>query len=140
MRTLIVTVMLAIVSILTIHTGYVNKKDTKLNAEDSISVVLYKLNQQVIDSNLKISKRVIKKIYTTDSINRQYESHIDSIEKKLEKSVDTNNLLKRKIGNIKPKVIIKERVIEKVVEVEKRKNFWGKEKVDTVIVSKNDTL
>ena len=140
MKTLYSLVVVTVITALSVNV--INQKKTTdkvYNGRDfdSISIAMRKANDSILKVNREKTIKVVNKVKKLDSVNVVMKQELKEVKQDLKVTekelLATNNELSdnEKELKLKPKEIIVTKIIEK------KKNFWGREKTDTLTIHKD---
>lgn len=111
----------------------VNSKPEKSNkvkvVDDSISVALREANQILLKKNVEGAKKVVTEVKMLDSVTEKQKEDIKHLKTENKEQLKEIKSLHKEVDELKTvePVIIRDTII-----VEKKKNFWGSTKIDTI--------
>lgn len=140
MKTLYSLVVVTVITALSVNV--INQKKTTDNVYngrgfDSISITMRKANDSILKVNREKTIKVVNKVKRLDSVNVVIKQELKEVKQDLKVTekelIATNNELSDKEKELKSKP--KEIIVTKIIE--KKKNFWGREKTDTLTIPKD---
>ena len=112
---------------------FIKKPTHSINksAPDSWYLSLSRKSDSLSKDNQIRAKKTVKKVMVLDSSNKVIAKKLDITKKEL-KETKADLFQTEKQLQQKPKEVVIEKVVEKPIYIEKKKNFWGTEKIDTI--------
>lgn len=111
----------------------VNSKPEKSNkvkvVDDSISVALREANQILLKKNVEGAKKVVTEVKMLDSVTEKQKEDIKHLKTENKEQLKEIKSLHKEVDELKT---VEPIIIRDTIIVEKKKNFWGSTKIDTI--------
>lgn len=105
------------------------KSDKVKVVDDSVSVALREANQILLKKNVEGAKKVVTEVKMLDSVTEKQKEDIKHLKTENKEQLKEIKSLHKEVDELKT---VEPIVIRDTIIVEKKKNFWGSTKIDTI--------